>query len=1046
MTPERWMRVKEVFHAAVEHRPAGRAAFLSAACGEDAALRAEVERLVRAHEQAATFIDKPLVAPGATAAVTTGSVLTGEVIGRYKIGRLVGVGGMGEVYAATDVELGREVAIKVGIVRDLEAHPRLKREAQHASRLNHPNICTIHEVGRHDDQPFIVMELVEGEVLSQIIPAGGLPADDVVRYGIQLADALAHAHGVGVLHRDLKSANVRITRDGRPKVLDFGLARALSRETLDDMSQSRASITREGVVAGTLSVMAPEMLRGEPADERADIWSLGVLLYEIASGEKPFRGATGFELSGAILHSPAAPLAERVPDALARIIYRCLEKDPRDRYQTAGEVRAALSSPQSRPVQHRFRVPNVGWKFRLGLAAAAVLLLVASYGVFVRRDTGPTATGASGRPAVAVMHFENAGATDTETAWLSSGIPSMLTTGLAQTRGLEVVSLRRLQQALRQGSETSLASLDRTQAADVARRAGAGAIVVGSIFRSGDEIRIDAQVEDLASGRVLAAKSVRGNDVFTLVDELSAGIREVVGFTDAQGVRNVAAVSSTSLEAYRLYSEGMEAFGNARWPDAEKAFKAAVDIDSSFAEVYLRLATVAGARNHPAARTEYLRLSSLHADRLNEPLRLLLEVQLARDRGDGAVVTRLLDELLEKFPDTEEAYTLALNVYRPNVGALQNRTKRLAIAAAGVAALPRSTHTRNAYGYALLEDGRYSEAIVQFETYASLAPREANPLDSLAEAYLNTGDAEKAVEAYSRAMTIDPTFPSGNSRALCLAVLGRYDDVVIEHVEWLHQKAMILSRLGRYREALRALADGEKEARADGDRSREASMRLVVALLALERHNPEQALRETRSVEALLATLPDNLEQRVRVVTELIAGLADLQARRQAQALAHFEAQGRAYSSSTAFERTWRHSLEGELALARGDLPGAATAFSAAEPRFRSSDWTVPLMSVLVNQLPSRDGPARVALARGDLDGAIRMYRELLVYGPQSKWIAAMEPRYVLQIARLLEKKGDGKAALDEYQCFLRLWKNADADLPELAEARRAVKRLEATS
>jgi tetratricopeptide (TPR) repeat protein len=346
----------------------------------------------------------------------------------------------------------------------------------------------------------------------------------------------------------------------------------------------------------------------------------------------------------------------------------------------------------------------------------------------------------------------------------------------------------------------------------------------------------------------------------------------------------------------------------------------------------------------------------------------------------------------------------------------------------------------------LLEDGRYSEAIVQFEAYASLAPREPNPLDSLGEAYLNTGDAEKAVEAFSRAMTIDPTFPSRNSRALCLAVLGRYDDVVIEHVEWAHQKAMILSRLGRYREAGRALADAEKEARTNGDRSREASVRLIGALLALERNNPEHALRETRSVEPLLATLPDNLEQRVRVVTELIAGLADLQARRQAQALAHFEAQGRAYTSSTEFERTWRHSLEGELALARGDLPHAATAFSAAEPRFRSADWTVPLMSVLVNQLPSRDGPARVALARGDLDGAIRIYRELLVYGPQSKWIAPMEPLYVLQIARLLEKKGDGKAALGEYQRFLRLWKNADVDLPELAEARRAVKRLEARS
>ena len=365
------MRVKEVFHAAVEHRPAGRAEFLSSVCGEDAALRAEVERLLSAHEQAASFIDPPAGSNDATAAVKARPTLTGRVIGRYEIGRLLGVGGMGEVYAAKDLDLGRSVAIKVGIASDGDAHARLKREAQHASRLNHPNICTIHEVGTHDDQPFIVMELVEGEPLSHIIPQGGLPAEDVVRYGTQIADALAHAHHGGVTHRDLKSANVLITRDGRPKVLDFGLARALSREALSDISQSRASITAEGTVAGTLAVMAPEMLRGEPADERSDIWSLGVLLYEMASGERPFRGATGFELSGAILHAPPAPLPERVPQGLARVIYQCLEKNPQHRSQTGGDVRAALESGRHEPVPPVRRVPAVVSKFRLPVVVAS---------------------------------------------------------------------------------------------------------------------------------------------------------------------------------------------------------------------------------------------------------------------------------------------------------------------------------------------------------------------------------------------------------------------------------------------------------------------------------------------------------------------------------------------------------------------------------------------------------------------------------------------------------------------------------------------------
>ena len=184
----------------------------------------------------------------------------------------------------------------------------------------------------------------------------------------------------------------------------------------------------------------------------------------------------------------------------------------------------------------------------------------AAYRFVVRPDNGPVAVGASGRPAIAVMHFENVGAQSADVAWLSSGVPSMLATGLAQTQGLEIVSVGRLQQALRQEGAT-LASLDRAGAADVARRAGAGAIVVGGIFRAGSEIRIDAQIEDLASGRVLAAESVRGTDVFALVDQLAAEILDAVGFRDARGVRNVAQVSSTSLEAYRLYSEGLLAWG-----------------------------------------------------------------------------------------------------------------------------------------------------------------------------------------------------------------------------------------------------------------------------------------------------------------------------------------------------------------------------------------------------------------------------------------------------------------------------------------------------
>ena len=1038
MTADQWLRVKEVFDAAVDRNPQDRGAFLTAACGEDGALRGEVERLLMAHDEASGFIEQsPVKGTGSVGRAS----LTGLTVGRYQVGDRIGTGGMGEVYAAKDLELGRTVAIKFALASDADAGARLKREAQHASRLNHPHICTVHEVGIYQNHPFIVMELVEGQPLSELARGKGLPIDDVLRYGRQVADALAHAHGSGVTHRDLKSANVLITRDGRAKVLDFGLARTLTRDAVNDLSQSHESVTDEGAVAGTLSVLAPEILRGGKADERSDIWALGVLLHEMASGERPFRGATGFELTGAILHSPPAPLPDRVPASLAQIVQRCLEKDPTNRYQHAGDVRDALAA---RSIDGpRQRAPALVMKFKLPVVVAAILVGLAAFLFFAQRNADPVALGESGRPAIAVMHFQHAGPQDSDTAWLSSGVPSMLVTGLAQTRGLEIVSERRLLEALGQEGEAALASLNKEQAANVARRAGAGAIVVGSIFRAGSELRIDAQLEDLANGRVLAAKSVRGTDVFALVDQLAANIRDAVGLEDAQGVRNVANVSSTSLEAYRLYSDGVKAASNVRIADADKLFRAAVAIDPSFAEAYMWLAHTSGSLGRKSERDEFFKLALKNVDRLSDRHRLMIDIQVARERGDRDRARRMLDELLTKFPDTEEAYQLALQFYQMGESAGGERQRLLEITAVGASSLPSSSYTRNAHGYALLSAGRYAEAVREFEAYARIAPREPNPHDSLGEAYLKMGDAEKAVAAYSRALAIDPTFaPSLNLRAWSLGVLGRYDAALADDIDYPHVRALLLARAGRYGEAVKVLMAGETQAAAQGNDTRAGGLRHVSAMLAIERGDVARALRDVPIGVRFLSGQPGDVRRVVSVMEHLLLGLAHIRARRLEQAEAQYEAQGRIYKGVNMYERAWRKSLEAEIALGRGNLQQAASAFSAMEPALRTLDANAIATSVLFNDLPSRDGLARVAIARGDLDGAIKIYRGLLTYGPHSKWIAAYEPLYVLQIARLLEKKGDGPAALSEYRRFLDLWKSADADLPELAEARRAVARL----
>ena len=440
---------------------------------------------------------------------------------------------------------------------------------------------------------------------------------------------------------------------------------------------------------------------------------------------------------------------------------------------------------------------------------------------------------------------------------------------------------------------------------------------------------------------------------------------------------------------------------------------------------------------------QYFKLALDNAERLSEQDRLLLDIVMAREQGNVATARRLLHEALTKFPDLEEGYPIALQLYQVGEPPAGDGRWLLDITAAGVAVLPTSTHTRNAHGYALLGAGRYEDAVREFETYARIAPREPNPHDSLGEAYLKAGDAGKAVEAYSRALTVDATFaPSLNLRAWSLASLGRYDAALAEHVDKAQLRAMMLSRVGRYRESAEVLAGGESELRARGDATNAGGLRLAAALLALERGDHARALKDIASADAVFAGRANDVGVNLSILSGLMSGLAHIQAGRLPQALSAFDEQGRAYKGTNELERAWRRSLEGEIALARRELQQAASAFSASEPSVRIFGPNSVVSSVLLNDLPSRDGLARVAIARGELDGAIRIYRDLLRYGPHSKWVAPFEPLYVLQIARLLEKKGDRKTALDEYQRFLHLWKNADADLPQLGEARRAVARL----
>ena len=417
----------------------------------------------------------------------------GARLGPYEIQSALGAGGMGEVYRARDSRLERDVALKVlpaAALADETARARLVREARLASKLNHPHICTIYDVGESEGRTYVAMELVEGQSLSDRVARGALPIAEVVAYGQQMAGALAHAHAKGVVHRDFKSANVVVTPEGEVKALDFGLAKRLASDELaDGTTRSRQSLTEAGVVAGTLAYMAPEQLRGRPADARSDIWALGVVLYELAAGRRPFQGKTGFELSSAILSQPIPAVPASVPAPLAAVIDRCLAKEPGERYQRADDVRAALEALQTGTVapwmHRRYLIRRRAWPAWVAAALVVVSLLV---GFDVGGVRGRLA-GTHGIPRIeslAVLPLENLSG-DSSQDYFAVGMTEALITDLARLGALKRVTARGSVMRYR-GTKLSFA--------EIARELKVDALITGSVLRSGGLVSLTVQLID----------------------------------------------------------------------------------------------------------------------------------------------------------------------------------------------------------------------------------------------------------------------------------------------------------------------------------------------------------------------------------------------------------------------------------------------------------------------------------------------------------------------------------------------------------------------
>lgn len=586
--------------------------------------------------------------------------MLGETVGHYRIDAELGAGGMGVVYRAYDTRLERTVAIKL-LRADVDetSRARLLHEARAASALNHPNICTIHEVEETGGRAFIVMECVEGQPLRVRASGEGLPPATVVRYGVQIADALAHAHVRGVVHCDLKSANIIVLPDGRVKVLDFGVARRIPDADRDAATRSLTTVGDAGALGGTPAYMAPEVLRGAPADARSDVWGLGIVLYEMACGDVPFHGRTWFDLTGAILHDPTPAMPARVPPWLRSVISRCLEKDPAQRYQRAGEVRAAIEAGQFHAEANR---PG---RTALIVGAALVLLLVLAGALadrlFTRRPPevasappGPTAVSPTPRRAVAVLGFKNLSGRE-EVAWISTALAEMLTTELAAGEKLRMIPGENV---ARMKIDLALAEADgyaRDTLARIRANLGTDLVVSGSYVAVSQKIRFDMRLQDAGAGETLAAVAESGDeaDLISLVARMGARLRDRLGVAElsaaeADGAR---AAQPSTAEAARLYAEGLARLRLFDAPGARTLLERAVGVDPDLPLAHSALAAAWSALGHDdQARAEAQRAFEL-SSKLAREERLWVEGGYRESINDWARAVEIYQTLADFFPD-----------------------------------------------------------------------------------------------------------------------------------------------------------------------------------------------------------------------------------------------------------------------------------------------------------------------------------------------------------------------------------------------------------
>jgi eukaryotic-like serine/threonine-protein kinase len=597
MKAERWKQVNDLFQSAVERASEERAAFLHEACHGDESLRREVETLLTSYERSENFIELPAfeVAPELVTNDKAGA-LVGKVIGHYRIESLIGVGGMGEVYLARDERLGRKAALKLlpdSLTTDETQLSRFKNEARSASALNHPNILTVYEIGAEGNRLFIATEFIEGITLRASLARGRIKSHAALEIAVQVASALTAAHEAGVVHRDIKPENIMLRPDGYVKVLDFGIAKLTEERPArehHELATTSGLQTRPGLVLGTGRYMSPEQARGQKVDARSDIWSLGVVIYEMVVGIPPFLGETPSDCIASILTKEPLPLSGVLPDVplkLEEILQKALRKDRDERYQTARELLGDLHTLKGElelagPARAGVIVRQIKRHKRGVLLMLAVAILAAgafAYPFFFVAPPPPP-----NEKSIAVLPFENL-SEEKSNAYFADGIQDEILTRLSKIADLKVISRTSTQRYKHTSQSPS----------QIAHQLGVANLLEGSVQRTNDQVRVNVQLITAANDTHLWAETYdrKLTDIFVVESDIATTIAKTLQarLTGAEKAA-IAKRPTANREVYELYLKGRFFWNKRTAADLRKAieyFNQALDKDPGYAPAYAGL-------------------------------------------------------------------------------------------------------------------------------------------------------------------------------------------------------------------------------------------------------------------------------------------------------------------------------------------------------------------------------------------------------------------------------------------------------------------------